>query len=302
MTLATEEQLHKATPTLLALQGNNSEVIGKISATSEDSVAVAISRGGAKKRYSYTDPNEDVAGYALGARAVLLVVADGHHGRRAAEIAVSVVLDRADGIFEKLSQLPSEQQWPAVAKEAIAAAHAAILAHVAQGGGDRTRTTLAVAIVQPQDDLVAFVSVGDSHIFRVGTDEAVDLACQSKHDQFHAIPPRYLGDPSMDLEGLLTSSKIGTESLDGVSAIALATDGISEPGIGVDIPEFTIGECVSIAGRAKAELRPLELARGIAEAALAAHRDHRSGDNIATAVTFLPDSDTSSQAEPSVSE
>jgi hypothetical protein len=38
--------------------------------------------------------------------------------------------------------------------------------------------------------------------------------------------------------------------LDGVSAIALATDGISEPGIGVDIPEFTIGECVSIAGRA----------------------------------------------------
>jgi hypothetical protein len=98
----------------------------------------------------------------------------------------------------------------------------------------------------------------------------------------------------MDLDALSASCGVGTETLDGIFAIALATDGISEAGIGVDVPELTIGECASIAERVSPDLRPLELARGIAEAALAAHRDHRSGDNIATAVTLIPEIGSSS--------
>jgi hypothetical protein len=70
--------------------------------------------------------------------------------------------------------------------------------------------------------------------------------------------------------------------------VILATDGISEPGIGVDVPEFSVSECAAGADRFAPELRPLELARNVAEAALAAHRRHRAGDNIATAATCLP--------------
>jgi serine/threonine protein phosphatase PrpC len=288
MTLATEKQESPTTPVLLALPGASSQSIGSIAAVAEGSAAVAISQGGAKKRYPHTDPNEDAAGFALGERGVLLVVADGHNGRDAAEIAVNEILNRADGLFAKLAHAPIQEQWPAIAQEAVAAAQAAILAHVIQGGRDRTRTTLAVALVQPEDDLLAFASIGDSHIFRVGTDEVVDLAGDEGR------PLYYLGDPSMDRDALSASCVAKVETLDGVLAVALATDGISEPGIGVDVPEFTVGECASIAVRAGAELQPLELARGIAEAALAAHREHRAGDNIATAVTLLPIIDSSS--------
>ena len=52
-------------------------------------------------------------------------------------------------------------------------------------------------------------------------------------------------------------------------------------------PPLTVGECADIAEKAQPVLRPLEFARSVAEAALAAHRSHRSGDNIATAVGWL---------------
>jgi hypothetical protein len=292
--LVTENQENPDTPVLLALPGASSQIIGAISAAAEGSAAAAISQGGAKKRYAHTDPNEDATGFALGKRGVLLVVADGHHGRDAAEIAVQEILSRADGLFAKIDPISVREQWPVVAKEAVAAVQAAILARVTQGGQDQTRTTLAIAIVQPEDDLLVFASIGDSHIFRVGVDEVVDLAGQSDRPLF------YLGDPSIDLDTLAASCAVGTEDLDGVFAIALATDGISEPGIGVDVPEFTIAECASTAGRAGLAVQPLELARGIAEAALAAHRDHRSGDNIATAVALIPTNEASSHDSPAV--
>jgi len=264
-----------------ALCGSSSQVIGGISAIAEGCAAIALSQGGAKKRYPHTDPNEDAAGFALGEPGVLLVVADGHHGREAAEVAVGELLCRADALLADSADVAREQ-WATTAIEMLAAVHSAILARVARGGRDTARTTLAMAVVRPDDDLLAFASAGDSHIFRVGPNEVVDLAGDS------ARRARYLGNPAADLASLREDCVIGTDSLPGVRAVALATDGISESGIGVGLPEFTIGECAAVAAQATPDLRPLEFARSVAEAALAAHRSHRSGDNIATAVSWLP--------------
>jgi serine/threonine protein phosphatase PrpC len=264
-----------------SLCGSSSHVIGGVSTIAEGRAAIALSQGGAKKRYPHTDPNEDAAGFALGEPGALLVVADGHSGREAAEVAVGELLRRAVALFSDSAEV-TRAQWATTALEMLAAVHAAILARVASGGRDTARTTLAMALVRPDDDLLAFASAGDSHIFRVGPSEVVDLACDSERRG------RYLGNPAADLGSLRDDCVIGTETLPGVRAVALATDGISESGIGVDLPEFTIGECADVAEKAKPDLRPLEFARSVTEAALAAHRSHRSGDNIATAVTWLP--------------
>ncbi len=75
------------------LRGREHTLLGGISAIAEGSAAVVLSRGGAKKAYYCTDPNEDVAGFAEGEGGVLLLVADGHYGHQAAEVAVERVLE-----------------------------------------------------------------------------------------------------------------------------------------------------------------------------------------------------------------
>lgn len=62
-----------------------------------DRAAVALTRGFYPKPYRWTDRNEDVAAVVVGERATLLVVADGHNGVPAPEIAVEAVLDRFGG-------------------------------------------------------------------------------------------------------------------------------------------------------------------------------------------------------------
>jgi hypothetical protein len=279
--LPSEPSEVSAAPRTAALCGSSSQIIGGVSTIAEGSAAIALSQGGAKKRYPHTDPNEDAAGFALGKPGVLLAVADGHSGREAAEVAIGELLHRANALFSDSGEVTREQ-WETTALEILTEVHAAILAHAARGSRATARTTLAMALVRPGDDLLAFASAGDSHIFRVGPGEAVDLAYNAESRGC------YLGNPAVDLKSLRDHCVIGTDALPGVRAIALATDGISESGIGVDLPEFTIGECAAIAEKATPDLRPLEFARSVAEAALAAHRSHRSGDNIATAVSWLP--------------
>ena len=58
------------------LRGREHTGIGQIACVAEDELALAISRGGAAKRYAYKDPNEDAAGFATGTGGRLLAVAD----------------------------------------------------------------------------------------------------------------------------------------------------------------------------------------------------------------------------------
>jgi len=272
------------TPTIAVLRGSESQVIGGVSVVSEGSAAISLSQGGFKKRYSHTDPNEDAAGFALGEAGVLLAVADGHNGCDAAESAIDELMLRAGALLTR-GEITTDEQWQANALETVGAIQTALASRVAQGVRGHSRTTLALALVLPGDNLLAFASVGDSHIFRVCPNEVVDVGA-------HAEGLRcFLGNPADDLAALAKHSVVGVESLANTRAVILATDGISEPGIGVDVPEFSVSKCAAGADRVAPELRPLELARNVAEAALTAHRRHRAGDNIAAAVTWLPPRD-----------
>jgi len=268
-------------PTIAVLRGSESQTIGGVSVISEGNAAISLSQGGFKKRYSHTDPNEDAAAFALTEAGALLAVADGHNGCDAAESAIDELMLRAGALLTRNGKT-TDEWWRKNALETIGAIQTALVSRIEQGVRGHSRTTLALALVLPGEDLLAFASVGDSHVFRVCPNEVVDLGAHSEGLRC------FLGNPANDLGALANNSVVGIESLANTRAVILATDGISEPGIGVDVPEFTISECAAGADRFAPELRPLELARNVAEAALAAHRGHRAGDNIATAVTCLP--------------
>ena len=268
-------------PTIAVLWGSESQIIGGVSVISEGNAAISLSQGGFKKRYSHTDPNEDAAAFALGESGVLLAVADGHNGCDAPKSAIDQLMLRAGALLTRNGNT-ADEWWKKNALETIGSIQTELVSRVEQGVRGHSRTTLALALVLPGEDLLAFASVGDSHIFRVCPNEVVDLGAHS--EGLHC----FLGNPANDLGTLAKNSVVGVESLANTRAVILATDGISEPGIGVDVPEFTVSECAAGADRFGPELRPLELARDVAEAALAAHRQQRAGDNIATAVTCLP--------------
>ena len=66
--------------------------------------------------------------------------------------------------------------------------------------------------------------------------------------------------------------------------MVLATDGLSEDGIGVDDPSAVVSLAVEQAREVEPGRRSQWLARELAEQANASHRRRRSGDNIAAAV------------------
>lgn len=255
------------------LRGRDHGAGGRIAAIAEGRVAVALSRGGAPKRYAHRDPNEDGAAFAHGDGGSLLVVADAHGGHEAAELAVDLLAERFAPEWTGGSGpvLP----WPELARRAVGEAHAAILESVARGGNPESRTTLAFALVRPQEDLLASASVGDSHIFRVD-DEASELDSPGRE------PVHFLGSPSRTLETL--GIRIDSRALGAARAVVLATDGLSERGIGVDSPLEAVWAAVARAELVKPELRALVAARHLLEQALAAHVRQNSGDNVAAAL------------------
>jgi hypothetical protein len=77
----------------IGLCGRDHGDVGSVGEVAAERLAVVISRGGAEKRYEYTDPNEDVALAATGRYGALVAVADGHWGMRAAEVAIAHLRD-----------------------------------------------------------------------------------------------------------------------------------------------------------------------------------------------------------------
>ena len=167
--------------------------------------------------------------------------------------------------------------WVSVAASITATKHA----HVAQGGAPNARTTLVFAVTREREDLLGYASMGDSHLFHIGGPEVVELAYDETRRGL------YLGAPQDTEETLPEKFVVGCEELAGTRFLALASDGLSERGIGVDVPEHTVAEVAARADGVAPDHRPLELARGVAEEALAAQRRQQSGDNVATAVVWL---------------
>jgi len=255
-----------------ALRGQDHTGIGRIACVAEGSVALALSRGGAAKRYAYVDPNEDAVGFALGPGGLVLVVADGHGGHQASERAIGELLAHAAGWT---GQRPPDVPWEHAALHAVEKVHDGIRARAARGDPPGSRTTLSFALVRPAEDYWAWASVGDSHVFRVSDEPTIECGPNTGKLLF-------LGAPSREADEL--GLRLGHEPLIGVRGLALASDGLSERGIGVADPAAAVTDAVTRGAVHPLELRPLETARALTETSLDSHRKQDAGDNIACAV------------------
>jgi serine/threonine protein phosphatase PrpC len=259
------------------LRGRDVLGIDRIACTAEGRVALALCQGGASKTYAHKHPNEDSVGFGHGAAGALLLAADGHGGCQAAELAVAEVLRTCGPAWTEGTV--SREAWAALASGAAERAHTAIVA--AGSAASAARTTLSLALARPAEGWLGWASVGDSHVFRVEREQAIE--CGPADVQGIHV----LGNPRRSLDELEMRS--GTTPLGATQALVLATDGISEPGIGLADPAAAVRDASAAAARAAPELRPLEAVRGLVERALEAQRAHRAGDNVAAAVYWAAD-------------
>lgn len=262
------------------LRGREHAALGVHGAVAEERVAIAISRGGWTKQYAYVDPNEDAVAFALGARATLLAVADGHSGFEAAEVALEHLLEHpAPHWTENAGPPASPEAWRRHALAALA--DAAVQIGGERREGSRSRTTLTLALAVPSAGTCYYAAIGDSHLFAAYAGEAREVAPAERAGAF-------LGDPAVT-EKLAEYARLGVFPLTGVRALVLTSDGLSEEGIGLADPAAAVHAArLAVAGEPPA-LRPIALARALCDAACASHRAHHSGDNIACAVVELED-------------
>lgn len=269
------------------LRGRDHVELGAVAAEAEGPVAVAISRGGAPKTYGHQEPNEDAALFAIGERGWLLAVADGHYGSSGAEQALEMLARESAPRWLDDPPPAADDAWRTDVLGVFRRIDAAIQTRGRDAGLMAAPTTLTVAVVRPADGRFWHASMGDSHLFEV-LDEG-DLARDLSSGAMRPGRPGFLGEGFESDEALADRAETGSGRLAGVRALALATDGLSEVGIGVADPTalvLELGREVAD-GEPEAALRPLALARGLAEAANRAHQRQRSGDNVAAAVIWL---------------
>lgn len=273
------------------LFGHAHPVQGAVAAVAEGPVAITLSRGGARKRYAHTDPNEDAAGFALGPYGVLVAVADGHYGARGAELAIEWLLtERASAWTGRPRLEASADAWSEAGAAVLRAIHRALRQQADELGVAPAPTTLSLGLVRPREGLLLHASVGDSHVFLASRDAtgghvARDLGWASTgRRRCYFAGEAYEGD-ALEHDHFV----IDREPLRGASALVLASDGLSEIRIGVEDPAAAVAEAVAQGFDLEPEHRPLETGRRVTETALAAHRANRSGDNVCTATVWLGD-------------
>ncbi|MCG8588723.1 MAG: protein phosphatase 2C domain-containing protein [Proteobacteria bacterium] len=266
-----------------ALLGAECPRLGEVASIAEGSVAISLSRGGAPKPYDHTDPNEDTVAFAAGDCGVLLGVADGHWGESGSAAALAYLIEHCAPAWTGPEPPARDEDWLPVLWEAVAAANHAIFERAGKHNLAVARTTLALALVRPDQELFAHVSVGDSHIFHCDAQAARECSWRALGRGDAA----YLGREVESAASLAPKGHAEVAPLRASRAIVLATDGLSEPGIGVDAPSATVAECLERANAERAPLRPLVACRELVDAALLAHRQHRAGDNVAAAVLWL---------------
>jgi len=259
------------------LPGREHCQIGAIELIAEGSCAIAISRGGAAKNYSHTDPNEDACLFAHGPGGSLIGVADGHHGAQGSELALRHLLE---SWAEEWTAAPAIEptSFQAAAESALAEANQAIIDEAERCDLPPSPTTLSIALVRPSENRFFHASVGDSHVFCVNPSEARDLGWAAERREH----PHFLGDTHH--RSLTERREISWEPLDRVTSIVLVTDGFSEAGIGFDDPAAAMAGITQGVAATRTEIRAVQTCRSLADATVAIQRKNRSGDNIACAV------------------
>ncbi len=262
------------------LLGRHHQQIGAVDLVAEGPCAIAISRGGAPKRYSYTEPNEDACCFAWGVHGVMLAVADGHHGAGGSERAIQQLVDRVCPWLDETAAGHAALGSTLVEKlrEAVDEIGIAIFDEAAAVGLPPAATTLSVVVVRPGEDLLAHASIGDSHVFVTNDAHPRDLGWSAQRKG----SPEYLGRERQ----LADEDKVNVEvtSLAGTRAVALVTDGFSERGIGHADPTSELHTLQIDTLNGSPDLRAPDTCRAIAESALGVQRRNRAGDNVACAV------------------
>jgi serine/threonine protein phosphatase PrpC len=260
------------------LRGRDHVTAGAVGEAAEGSVAAAISRGGAPKPYPHTDPNEDAVLCASGERGLVVAVADGHWGCRAAELALARLLEAHVADWTEGRERAAER-WYQEILAALRGMNEAILA--GHRGKERSRTTLALALVRPEQDLVVTASVGDSHLFQVLDERVLDFGGSRSRRGF------FLGQESVAASMLERDARIALHPVAGTLALVAATDGLSEEDIGVADPAAAVRAATAGVGAELPARRAIAAARALVETALAAHRENGAGDNVSAAVAWL---------------
>jgi len=267
------------------LRGREHHQIGAVALEGLGRVAVALSRGGARKTYDHTDPNEDCAAFAVGEGGELVVAADGHHGDLGSEAAVAAILaDFAPRLTAALAPTTSPDAWRELAFDALLGANRAVLDVAGRTKLRPAPTTLVLAVLRPAEDLLIHASLGDSHLFAIDAHAASELGGRDPAWKFTP----FLGYEEANRTLLEQYSRVGVRGLAGLRAVALVTDGLSERGIGVEDPARAVHESVAGVESGVAPDRSAVLAcRSIVEAALHAHRRQKAGDNLACSLAWL---------------
>lgn len=175
-------------------------------------VAIGIARGWQPKPYPYLDPNEDVTAAAVGDRATLLVVADGHRGHEASRAAVTSVLRRF-GQDPPPADLTDDELLDVfhAAGEAVQVATTGLRAPRGE-----SRTTLVVALLS--GDRLQWASMGDSSLFVAGNNTGVELTEDTR---------RFVGQP-MSRREVAASLTRGVVEIDPRAWVILASDGYTD--------------------------------------------------------------------------
>ncbi len=267
------------------LLGRDHTRIGDLAALAEGRSAVALSRGGAAKTYDYRDPNEDACAFAFTDHAYLVAVADGHWGSGGAALALERLLERHAPRWLAPTTIALAERWPTEAPDVVQDLDRTL---VSAGEGVNTigRTTLTLVVARPADGWWSGLCVGDSHLFEIEGDAV--------HEHFPASGRGglFVGDPRTDRERAEAGTRAGVQALTPSTCFVLATDGLSEQGIGVHDPGRAVADAFLAARESDdPSLRPLAAARHLAETALESHRRRKAGDNIATACLWLGEDD-----------
>ena len=267
------------------LSGRHHHRVGGLELIAEGPAAIALSRGGARKTYSYTDPNEDSVAFASGPGGQLVIAADGHHGELGSEAAVRSILENvAESWTATNSPVARRDEWRQQGIDALMGANRAILEIAGKTDLPPAPTTFVLALARPQEDLLLHLSVGDSHVFAVDQSGAVELGGRDPDWKFTP----FLGYEEARAEMFEKYALMGERSLEDLRAIVLATDGLSEPGIGVEDPAQSVFGVVSeVEVDTPADRRATDACRAIAETAMRAHRRQKAGDNMGCSVIWL---------------
>lgn len=267
------------------LRGREHQFVGGLELKGQGSAAIALSRGGAPKTYSYTDPNEDCVAFALGEGGQLIIAADGHHGELGSEAAIQTILDEFSADWTAASApARDEASWRELGLNALLQANHAILEVAGRNQLPPAPTTFVLALIRPEENLLLSLSVGDSHLFAVDRGFANELGGRDPNWKFTP----FLGYEQADRPLMEEYSKIGVRDLSELQAIVLATDGLSEPGIGVaDPPREVASRVAQVALDERPDQRAVETCRGVVETAMRAHRRQKAGDNMGCAVLWL---------------